>query len=97
MLARSLGYCSTDKKEVHIMTMQQETRSGQGEVLDNICYDLVTVIAEKSKGLEAYDTYMKDTSGQSDVQQVFQKIRKQDQQAVKDLMDCLHTHLHNKH
>jgi hypothetical protein len=79
------------------MNTQYETRSAGGEVLDNVCYDLITVIAEKSKGLAAYDTYMKDVNSETDIRQVFQKIRQQDQQAVKDLMDCLHNHLHNKH
>jgi hypothetical protein len=79
------------------MTTQQETRNSAGEAIDNLCYDLITVIAEKSKGLEAYDKYEQDSQGNSQAQQIFQQLRQQDQQAVQSLLACLHDHLHSAH
>jgi predicted ribosome quality control (RQC) complex YloA/Tae2 family protein len=70
--------------------MQQETRSGQKHfAIDNLTYDLMTVISEKSKGLEAFDQYLQDAQSNQQVSQLFQQIRQQDQQAIQQLMQQL--------
>ncbi|MBV9280092.1 MAG: hypothetical protein JOZ41_08435 [Chloroflexi bacterium] len=71
------------------MSTQQETVSGTGQGIDNLTYDLITVIHEKSKGLEAYDRYMQDAQGNQQVSGLFQQIRQQDQQAVQQLTQAL--------
>jgi hypothetical protein len=76
------------------MTMQQETRSGQAFAIDNLTYDLVTVIHEKSKGLEAFSKYLQDAQGNQKCSQLFQQIQQQDQQAVQQLLSCLHDEIH---
>jgi hypothetical protein len=69
--------------------MQQETVSGTGLAIDNLTYDLIAVIHEKSEGLEAYDRYMRDAQGNQQVSNLFQQIRQQDQQAVQQLTQAL--------
>jgi hypothetical protein len=40
---------------------QREHSSGQGNlILDNNLYNVITIMHEKSKGLEAYDKYLRD-------------------------------------
>jgi hypothetical protein len=73
------------------MAMQQETRTGFA--IDNLTYDLITVIHEKSKGLEAFDKYMHDAQGDQQCSNLFQQIRQQDQQFVQQLTDALRQRL----
>lgn len=61
----------------------------QGGKIDNVLYDVVTVLHEKSKGLEAYDKYDRDLQGRSEIKRVFDEIRRNDEQAVQHLQDCL--------
>lgn len=76
------------------MTTQQETlstggTSGHRYPISNLAYDLCTIIHEKAKGLEAYDTYMKDAQGNQEVTQILQQIRQQDTQFVQQLFQCV--------
>jgi predicted ribosome quality control (RQC) complex YloA/Tae2 family protein len=64
--------------------------TGQGK-LDNITYNVITVLHEKSKGLEAYDKYLQDVQGNDEVKQIFEEIRQQDEQSVQRLQDVLRT------
>lgn len=57
--------------------------------LDNLTYDLVTILYEKSKGLEAYDKYMRDAQGDQECSQLLQQLRQQDEQAVQQLQQHL--------
>lgn len=66
----------------------QNQQSGQGKI-DNALYDVVTVLHEKSKGLEAYDKYERDLQGNDQIRQIFSEIRRNDEQAVQRLQDCL--------
>jgi hypothetical protein len=72
-------------------TQSSSTRSGsQGSgKIDNVLYDVVTVLHEKSKGLEAYDKYDRDLQNKSEVKEIFDEIRRNDEQAVQRLQDCL--------
>jgi hypothetical protein len=75
------------------MSTSQETvsrgQTGSGGALDNLTYDVITVIYEKSKGLEAYSKYMQDAQGNDKVSQIFQRMQQQDSQCVQELMQCL--------
>jgi hypothetical protein len=69
-----------------------QTQQGQGtgrSPLDNLTYDLVTVLHEKCKGLEAYDKYLSDAQSNSEARQLLEKIRQADTQHVQQLRDCL--------
>ncbi len=50
---------------------------------------VVTVLHEKSKGLEAYDKYDRDLQNHNEVKQIFDEIRRNDEQAVQRLQECL--------
>jgi uncharacterized membrane protein YcjF (UPF0283 family) len=76
------------------MTNQGATRqSGQkGFPLDNLTYDLVAVLYEKSKGLEAYDKYLQDAQNNPEVLQLFEKMRQQDEQCIREISEQLGLH-----
>lgn len=61
--------------------------------LDNLTYDIITVLHEKSKGLEAFDRYMKDLQGDPELQRVFEEMRRSDQQFITQLQQHLHRRL----
>ncbi|HSE99103.1 MAG TPA: hypothetical protein VLD57_12615 [Blastocatellia bacterium] len=71
--------------------MANQRSSGQGGrfPLDNLTYDIVTILYEKSKGLEAFDKYLKDAQGDSEVRQLLEDLRQQDEQAVEQLQQHL--------
>jgi hypothetical protein len=71
------------------MTTQQESVSSQTYAVPNIVYDLITLIHEKSKGLEAFDQYMKDAQGNQEVANILQQCQQQDKQSVSQLTQCL--------
>ncbi len=53
--------------------------------IDDLSYDLITIIHEKSKGLEAYDQYLKDAQSDNELRQALQEIREQDSRAIERL------------
>jgi hypothetical protein len=61
--------------------------------LDNLTYDIITVLHEKSKGLEAFDRYMKDVQGEQELQQVFEQMRQSDQNFIQQLQQHLQRRL----
>jgi hypothetical protein len=61
--------------------------------LDNLTYDIITVLHEKSKGLEAFDRYMKDVQGEQELQQVFEQMRQSDQNFLQQLQQHLQRRL----
>lgn len=77
------------------MSTSQETVSSQGAhyPLDNITYDLIASIYEKSKGIEATKKYLQDAQGNQQIQQMFQQIQQQDQQCIQQLQQALQQQL----
>ncbi|HLJ68110.1 MAG TPA: hypothetical protein VKX16_12185 [Chloroflexota bacterium] len=71
------------------MNTSQETVGRGSFPLDNLCYDLLTIIQAKSQGLEAYDKYLKDAQGDDEIKNLLQQIRQQDSQWVQQLMEQL--------
>lgn len=59
--------------------------SGGNYPLDNLTFDMITLLYEKSKGLEAYDKYMRDAQASPECAQLLQQLRQQDEQAVQQL------------
>jgi bacterioferritin (cytochrome b1) len=57
--------------------------------LDNLTYDIITILYEKSKALEAYDKYLQDAQGDQQIVQLFEQIRKQDEQHIQQLQQHL--------
>jgi hypothetical protein len=61
--------------------------------LDNLTYNLITILHEKSKGLEAYSKYMQDAGQDSDVAQIFEEIRDDDRRHIQRLEAALREQL----
>jgi hypothetical protein len=55
--------------------------------LDNNTYNVITVIHEKSKGLEAFDQYLEDAD--EELRDILQEIREQDTRYIEQLQDHL--------
>lgn len=72
-------------------TGNQNFQGQGGGKIDNALYDVVTVLHEKSKGLEAYDKYEKDLAQHNQLREIFNEIRRNDEQAVRRLEQALRT------
>ncbi len=53
--------------------------------LDDLTYDIVSVLHEKSQALEAYDDYIEDAQSDPDVKKVLEDIRRHDEEDVQKL------------
>ena len=71
------------------MANQSMSNQGGNFPLDNLCYDLITIIHEKSKALEAYDKYLRDAQNDNEVRQLLEQVRQQDTQQVQQLQQHL--------
>ena len=71
------------------MANQNAPNQGGNFPLDNLCYDLITIIQNKSQALEAYDKYLKDAQNESELRQLLEQIRLQDTQQVQQLTQHL--------
>jgi hypothetical protein len=71
--------------------------SGEGRFpIDNLTYDLISVIHEKSQGLEAFDRYLKDAAEDDDCRELLEEIREQDEDAIKQLTSALRDRLESQ-
>ena len=59
--------------------------------VSNLTYDLVTVLQNKMEALSAYEHYLRDAqqSGDSQCQELFSQIQRDDEQHVKALEACI--------
>ncbi len=71
------------------MAQNQGNRYG----IDNLTYDIITVLHEKSKGLEAFDQYLPDAQVDNEIRECFQQLRHQDQENIQKLQQLLATRL----
>jgi ferritin-like metal-binding protein YciE len=71
------------------MSNQGSMGSSGNFPLDNLTYDLITILYEKSKALEAYDKYQRDAQGNQQISNLFQQIRSQDEQHIQMLQQHL--------
>ena len=53
--------------------------------LDDLTYDIVSILHEKSQALEAYDDYIEDADREPDVRRVLEEIRRHDEEDVQKL------------
>src|SRR5438477_9649953 len=88
---RSRASGSTNKKPSSSSGNNRDRTSNRGEggKLDDVTYNVITVLHKKSEGLEAYEQYLEDAEGNEEVYAIFEELRDQDQQAVSRLQDCL--------
>ncbi len=57
------------------------------EILSNSTYDLLAVLLTKLEGLDAYDEYMEDLTGEG--KQVIEQIRRDDERHAQMLRDTI--------
>lgn len=57
--------------------------------LDDASFDLISVIYQKSKALEAYKTYEKDAQTNSELKNLLNEMAEQDRRQVERLKECL--------
>ncbi len=73
--------------------MSMSNQGGMGSSgkfpLGNLTYDLITILYEKSKALEAYDKYQRDAQGNQEISNLLQQIRQQDEQHIQQLQQHL--------
>jgi len=71
------------------MANQNASNQSGNFPLDDLCFDLITVIHEKSKALEAYDKYLRDAQNDNEVRQMLEQIRQQETEQVQQLKQHL--------
>ena len=67
-------------------TGQNQSSNRETTIVDNEVYNLLTVLANKLQGLAAYAKYQADGAANA---QVWQQLRQQDEQAVRQLLQQL--------
>jgi len=68
---------------------QSKTSASGRTGLDDLSYDLVTILHQKSKGMEAYEKYSRDAQSDPEVMQLLNQIRDQDLRAIEQLKSCV--------
>jgi hypothetical protein len=53
--------------------------------LDNLTYDIVSILHEKSQALVAYESYLEDARSEPDVLKVLEEVRKHDEEDIHKL------------
>ena len=61
-------------------TMQKD-----GKPLDDLSYDLIAILHEKSQALAAYDKYVTDAKGDKEALECIEQIRKDDEEHIQKL------------
>lgn len=59
--------------------------------LDDLTYDVITILQKKAEGLEAYDKYLGDAEAEDDedLKELFIEMRKQDEEHIRVLKESL--------
>ena len=68
---------------------QQSTSSSKKFPIDNLVYDLMMIIAKKSKGLKAMEQYLQDAQNNQRIKESFEKIRQHDEECIRELTQHL--------
>jgi hypothetical protein len=57
--------------------------------IDDLTYDLVTVLQHKARALEAYGKYLEDAESDGEIRELFERIRDSDLELVNELKEVL--------
>lgn len=68
---------------------QSAQTQSSGYPLDNLTFDMVTALYQKSKALEAFDKYQQDAQGDEQASSLFEQMRQADEQFVQQLREQL--------
>lgn len=69
--------------------MHYQSTRGENYPLDNLTFNLIAIIYEKSKGLEAYETYLVDARGNQAVSDLLDRMRRQDEDFIVEIQEHL--------
>ena len=69
--------------------MEHQSPTSGNYPLDNMCFDLIAIIYEKSKALEAYGKYLADARGDQTMTDLLGRMRRQDEDCVEELRQRL--------
>jgi hypothetical protein len=65
--------------------MNYQTSQGENYPLDNLTFDLIAIIYEKSKAIEAYEKYLVDARGDQTISDLLDRMRKMDEDCVVEI------------
>jgi hypothetical protein len=68
---------------------ESDVEETSGFPLDDLTYDLITIIHAKSKALEAYGKYCEDAADHDEILSTLEEIRRQDEECVEQLQNHL--------
>lgn len=68
---------------------QANNRSGEDYPLDNLTFNLITIMHKKSKAIEAYDKYIEDAQDDEEISELIEEMRSQDEEYVMQLQQHL--------
>jgi hypothetical protein len=57
--------------------------------LDDLTYDVITVLQNKAKALEAYDKYIRDADEDDEAREAFEEMKRTDQEHIRILKEVL--------
>lgn len=57
--------------------------------LDDLTYDVITVLQNKAKALEAYDKYIRDADADDEAREAFEEMKRTDQEHIRVLKEVL--------
>lgn len=65
--------------------MAKKKQTVRESPIDDLTYDVVTIIYEKTKGLEAYEKYLEDASDDEELLEVLETSQANDRECVEQL------------
>jgi hypothetical protein len=74
------------------MQNQEGVRADKGTgyfPISDLQFDVVTIIYEKSKALQAYDSYLTDSQAKPELREIFEKIAADDRNHIEMLKNHL--------
>jgi hypothetical protein len=57
--------------------------------IDDLTYDVITVLQNKAKALEAYDKYIRDADEDDEAREAFEEMKRADQEHIRILKEVL--------
>lgn len=57
--------------------------------LDDLTYDVITVLQNKAKALEAYEKYIRDADEDDEAREAFEEMKRTDQEHIRILKEVL--------
>ena len=57
--------------------------------LDDLTFDLVTILQKKARALQAYEEYLRDADEDEEVHELLTRLRRQDEEDVRALKEVL--------